>query len=83
MLEEWNLFVITLWALRDGAHNMIAAFNQPGCIIIDIHCLIHAIMLVIDGNVLKLASVKEVLQIVRNIVSHAQMSNLFYAELFR
>ena len=83
LLEAWNLLAVTLWGLRDGAQNMVSALNQPGCFIIDIHCLIHAIMLVIDGNVLSMASVKKLIGLVHDIVSHAQMSNLFYAELFR
>ena len=83
VLEEWEILVITTVALRDGARNMINAFQQPGCYIIDIHCLIHVIQLVINGQVLSMASVKKLIELVNSIVSHAQMSNVFYAELWK
>ena len=83
LLEEWNLFVITQWILRDGAQNMVAAFKQPGCYILDFHCLIHGIMLVIKSGLLTMASVKKLIEMLRKIVSHANMSNQFYDELWR
>ena len=68
-------------ALRDGAANMIKAFEDSN--ISDLHCLIHALMLVIESGLLDMKSVKTMIELVRQVVSHAQMSNVFYAELFR
>ena len=82
-MEDWEIFVLTLVALRDGAFNMVNAFEQPGCHIIDIHCLCHILQLVIGGEVLNMASVKKLIELVSSIVSHANMSNQFYAELWR
>ena len=83
VLEDWELLVKTLVTLRDGAKNMIKAFEALDCYIIDIHCLCHILQLVIGGELLTMASVKKLIELVNSIVSHAQMSNLFYAELWK
>ena len=62
---------------------MKKAFKEGDCDILDFWCLIHNLQLVVEGGLLTLASVKKLIGLVHDIVSHAQMSNLFYAELFR
>ena len=81
VLENWEILELVIVALRDGAQNMIKAFEN--CDIIDLHCLIHALMLVINSGLLNMKSVKTMVIAVREIVSHANMSNNFYAELYR
>ena len=83
ILTDWELLVVTLVALRDGAANMVKAFEEADCYMIDIHCLCHILQLVIGGEVLNMASVKKLIELVNSIVSHANMSNVFYAELWR
>ena len=83
LLEEWNLLLVTFWALRDGAYNMVNAFSQPDCLIDDFHDLCHAIQLVINDVLFLMASVKKLIEVCRAIVTHAQKSNLFYDELWR
>ena len=83
VLEEWEIFLIVNVALRDGAFNMKKAFKEPGCYIIDLHCIIHGVQLVITVDILDMPSVKALKEEIQKVVNHAQMSTNFYAELFR
>ena len=83
VLEDWEVLLIVLVALRDGAENMKKAFKEGDCYILDFWCLIHNLQLVVHGGLLTLASVKKLKEAVKKVVNHAQKSNTFYAELFR
>ena len=83
VLEKWDLMQVTTVALRDDAKNMIKAFTMVGCYILDFHCLNHGLQLVIGDELLEMLSVKNMIGMVKAVVNHAQLSNNFYAELFR
>ena len=83
VLEDWEILLIVLFALRDGAENMKKAFKEGDCYILDFWCLIHNLQLVVEGGLLTLASVKKLILSVKKVVNHAQLSNNFYAELFK
>ena len=77
------MLLITILAVRDSAENMKKAFREPDCYIDSINCIIHVLQLVIGDGLFSLASVKSLILMVRKVVTHAQLSNNFYAELFR
>ena len=52
VLDDWELFLVVMIALRDGAANMIKAFQEAGCSIEDLHCLIHGLQLVVCHELL-------------------------------
>lgn len=63
--------------MTDNAKNMVAAFQD----VPSAGCLSHSLQLVIDGEILKQASVKTLIEKVRKLVGHANHSNIFYTEL--
>ena len=68
VLEEWEILLIVNVALRDGAFNMKKAFKEPGCYIIDLHCIIHGVQLVITVDILDMPSVKALKEEIQKVV---------------
>ena len=83
VLEDWEVYLLVMIVLRDGAQNMIAAFNLPGCFMEALSCFIHTNQLVILHELFTMPSVKKMITSVKQVVSHAQLSNVFCAELWR
>ena len=68
--------------LRDNASNMVAAFDEESGFT-SAGCLIHSLQLVIKKEVIEFPAIKEALDKARKICTHANKSNIFYAELRR
>ena len=56
--DDWSLVDKTHIAVRDTAANIISAFNQPGCDIIDCDCINHVLQLALNDEVLEQQNVK-------------------------
>ena len=83
LLEEWQLKERVVLALRDNAANITAAFNFPGCTINSAGCLNHSLQLVVKKELFSLKNVESLIAKCRRLVGHANMSVVFYSELYK
>ena len=79
--DDWSLVDKTHIAVRDTAANIISAFNQPGCDIIDCDCINHVLRLALNDEVLEQQNVKNLKVKVSKVTMFAAHSNNFETEL--
>ena len=82
-LVDWNLLDKTGIVLRDNAANMEAAFDHDHSILQAEGCLNHSLQLAIKDGLFALPSAAALMKKARDLVSHANQSNIFYTEFFK
>ena len=82
-LLDWNILSKTGLILRDNASNMEAAFDHDHSILQAEGCLNHTLQLAIKDGLFSLSSVETLIKKCRDLVSHANHSNKFYAEFYK
>ena len=78
---DWDLLSKVFEALRDNARNMVKSFEEGK--IDSFGCLIHSIQLVIEEMILKLKSVKSIIEKCRKLASASNQGMKFNQELKR
>ena len=81
MSGDWKLIDKTHIAVRDTAANIISAFNQPGCHIIDTDCINHVLQLSIKDEVFDQKNVKNLNEKFAKLNTYDSHSNKLNEEL--
>ena len=79
--DDWSLVDKTHIAVRDSAQNIISAFHQPGCNIIDCSCINHILQLTINDEIFNQQNVKNLKTKINKVTMFAAHSNNFETEL--